>query len=127
MNNQNLELDKRIKKEENRLKKFFKSKGIDINENSAVQSLISRASFMKVSLEDLEQDLKENGWTEMFQQGEKQAPYERQRPTATTYTSLNTNYQKIIKQLTDLLPKSKSNIENQTDTFEEFVYSRDEV
>lgn len=127
MNNQNLELDKRIKKEENRLKKFFKSKGIDINENSAVQSLISRASFMKVSLEDLEQDLKENGWTEMFQQGEKQAPYERQRPTATTYTSLNTNYQKIIKQLTDLLPKSKPNAENQTDTFEEFVYSRDEV
>lgn len=126
MNNQNLELDKRIKKEENRLKKFFKSKGIDINENSAVQSLISRASFMKVSLEDLEQDLKENGWTEMFQQGEKQAPYERQRPTATTYTSLNTNYQKIIKQLTDLLPKSKPT-ENQTDTFEEFVYSRDEV
>ena len=94
------------------MKKFFKSKGIDINENSAVQSLISRASFMKVSLEDLEQDLKENGWTEMFQQGEKQAPYERQRPTATTYTSLNTNYQKIIKQLTDLLPKSKP-VENQ--------------
>ena len=126
MNNQNLELDKRIKKEENRLKKFFKSKGIDINENSAVQSLISRASFMKVSLEDLENDLKENGWTEMFQQGEKQAPYERQRPTATTYTSLNTSYQKIIKQLTDLLPKSKPT-ENQADTFEEFVYSRDEV
>lgn len=126
MNNQNLELDKRIKKEENRLKKFFKSKGIDINENSAVQSLISRASFMKVSLEDLEQDLKENGWTEMFQQGEKQAPYERQRPSANTYNSLNVNYQKIIKQLTDLLPKSKP-VENQTDTFEEFVYSRDEV
>lgn len=126
MNNQNLELDKRIKKEENRLKKFFKSKGIDINENSAVQSLISRASFMKVSLEDLEQDLKENGWTELFQQGKDQKPYERQRPSANTYNSLNVNYQKIIKQLTDLLPKSKP-VENQTDTFEEFVYSRDEV
>lgn len=126
MNNQNLEIDRRIKKEENRLKKFFKSKGVDINENSAVQSLISRASFMKVSLEDLEQDLKENGWTEMFQQGEKQAPYERQRPSANTYNSLNVNYQKIIKQLTDLLPKSKPT-ENQADTFEEFVYSRDEV
>lgn len=126
MNNQNLEIDRRIKKEETKLKKIFKDKGIDVSKNSAIQSLISRASFMKVSLEDLEQDLKENGWTEMFQQGEKQAPYERQRPTATTYTSLNTNYQKIIKQLTDLLPKSKPT-ENQTDTFEEFVYSRDEV
>lgn len=121
-----MEIDRRIKKEETKLKKIFKDKGIDVSKNSAIQSLISRASFMKVSLEDLEQDLKENGWTEMFQQGEKQAPYERQRPTATTYTSLNTNYQKIIKQLTDLLPKSKPT-ENQTDTFEEFVYSRDEV
>ena len=121
-----MEIDRRIKKEETKLKKIFKDKGIDVSKNSAIQSLISRASFMKVSLEDLEQDLKENGWTEMFQQGEKQAPYERQRPTATTYTSLNTNYQKIIKQLTDLLPKPKP-VENQTDTFEEFVYSRDEV
>ncbi|MBS6444545.1 MAG: hypothetical protein KH373_01925 [Ruminococcus sp.] len=127
MNNQNLEIDRRIKKEETKLKKIFKDKGIDVSKNSAIQSLISRASFMKVSLENLEQDLKENGWTELFQQGKDQKPYERQRPTATTYTSLNTNYQKIIKQLTDLLPKSKSNIENQTDTFEEFVYSRDEV
>ena len=122
-----MEIDRRIKKEETKLKKIFKDKGIDVSKNSAIQSLISRASFMKVSLENLEQDLKENGWTELFQQGKDQKPYERQRPTATTYTSLNTNYQKIIKQLTDLLPKSKSNIENQTDTFEEFVYSRDEV
>ena len=126
MNNQNLEIDRRIKKEETKLKKIFKDKGIDVSKNSAIQSLISRASFMKVSLEDLEQDLKENGWTELFQQGKDQKPYERQRPSANTYNSLNVNYQKIIRQLTDLLPKSKP-VENQTDTFEEFVYSRDEV
>lgn len=127
MNNKNLEIDKRIKKEENRLKRIFKDKGIDTSQNSAIQSLISRASFMKVSLEDLEQDLKLNGWTELFQQGKEQKPYERQRPMATTYNSLNINYQKIIKQLTDLLPKSKSTTENQSDGFEEFVYSRDEI
>ena len=126
MNNQNLEIDRRIKKEETKLKKIFKDKGIDVSKNSAIQSLISRASFMKVSLEDLENDLKENGWTELFQQGKDQKPYERQRPSANTYNSLNVNYQKIIKQLTDLLPKSKPT-ENQADTFEEFVYSRDEV
>ena len=121
-----MEIDRRIKKEETKLKKIFKDKGIDVSKNSAIQSLISRASFMKVSLEDLEQDLKENGWTELFQQGKDQKPYERHRPSANTYNSLNVNYQKIIKQLTDLLPKSKP-VENQTDTFEEFVYSRDEV
>ena len=121
-----MEIDRRIRKEETKFKKIFKDSGIDVSKNSAIQSLISRASFMKVSLEDLEQDLKENGWTELFQQGKNQEPYERQRPSATTYNSLNVNYQKIIKQLTDLLPKSKPTT-SQIDTFEEFVYSRDEV
>lgn len=120
-----MEINSRIKKEEDKLKKFFKAKGIDTTKNTAIQSLVSRASFMKVSLEDLESDLKKNGWTELFQQGKDQKPYERQRPTATTYNSLNINYQKIMKQLTDLLPKSK--VENQSDNFEEFVYSRNEI
>lgn len=122
-----MEIDKRIKKEETRLKKIFKDNGIDVSKNSAIHSLISRASFMKVSLEDLEQDLKLNGWTELFQQGKDQKPYERQRPSATTYNSLNVNYQKIIKQLTDLLPKSKPTTEKNLDGFEEFVYSRNEI
>ena len=119
------ETDKRIKKEENRLKKFFKENGVDITKNEAAKSLISRAAFMKISLEDLESELNSNGWVESFKQGKDQEPYERQRPTASTYVSLNGSYQKIIKQLTDLLPKAQKT--EQSDGFEEFVYSRNEI
>ena len=120
-----MDKDKRIRKEANRLKKFSKENGVDITKNEAVKSLISRAAFMKLSLEDLEAELNFNGWVEYFRQGKDQEPYERQRPTAATYVSLNGSYQKIIKQLTDLLPKAQK--AEQSDGFEEFVYSRNEI
>ena len=58
-------------------------------------------------LEDFEDDLDRNGFTEQFQQGERQVPYDRKRPAADLYNTMNTGYQKIIKQLTDLLPDDK--------------------
>ena len=42
--------------------------------------------------------------TEKFSQSENQEPYDRKRPVADLYSAYNTSYQKIIKQLTDLLP-----------------------
>ena len=55
-------------------------------------------------MEDFEKDLDENGYTEPFRQG-NQEPYDRKRPVADMYTSMNALYQKATKQLTDLLPK----------------------
>lgn len=66
---------------------------------------------MKASLEDFEEDISINGFTEPFQQGDKQEPYERKRPAADLYNTMNTSYQKIIKQLTDLLPEDKSEMD----------------
>jgi hypothetical protein len=56
----------------------------------------------------------------MFQQGQTQKPYERQRPAAQLYTSFNTTYQKITKQLTDLLPKENGE-KADTDELIEFL------
>lgn len=100
-----MEREARIKREQNRLKKLF----ADVAENrkKVVEGLIKRAAFMRISLEDLEDDLNANGFTEPFQQGEKQDPYDRKRPSADLYNTMNTSYQKIIKQLTDLLPNEK--------------------
>lgn len=100
-----MEKSKRIKREENRLKKIFT--GVEENKKRTVEGLIKRAAFMRASLEDFEDDLDQNGFTEPFQQGERQAPYDRKRPTADLYNTMNTGYQKIIKQLTDLLPDDK--------------------
>ena len=60
---------------------------------------------MRASLEDFEADLDQDGFVEMFRQGDRQKPYERKRPVADLYNTMNTSYQKIIKQLTDLLPE----------------------
>ena len=98
-----MEKSKRIEKEEKRLGEIFKS--VDENKKRTVEGLIKRAAFMRASLEDFEKDIDENGFVELFQQGEKQAPYERKRPAADLYNTMNTSYQKIIKQLTDLLPE----------------------
>lgn len=113
--------DKRIKKEENRLKKIYKS--IEDNKKDTVIGLIQRLAYLRVTLEDFEKDLDENGFTELFQQGEKQSPYERKRPVADLYNTMNTSYQKGIKQLTDLLPK-EIKVADEDDGFEDFVNSK---
>lgn len=63
---------------------------------------------MRVSLEDMEADLDERGFVEFFSQSEKTEPYERERPVARLYNTLNKNYQSIMKQLSDLVPKPKA-------------------
>lgn len=93
--------NKRIKKEERRLNKIFKDyTSVSL---AIVEKLIARASFMFVQLENYEHDIKINGSTELFSQGEQQ-PYERARPVVQQYATMNGNYQKTLKQLTDLLP-----------------------
>ncbi|MCI6692512.1 MAG: hypothetical protein MR510_08550 [Clostridium sp.] len=116
-----MEKAKRIKKEENRLKKIYRN--IEDNKKDTVIGLIQRLSYLRVTLEDFEKDLDENGFTELFQQGEKQSPYERKRPVADLYNTMNTAYQKGIKQLTDLLPKEIKAID-EDDGFEEFINSK---
>lgn len=105
----------RVKKEENKLKKIFKN--LDENKKQSVEGLIKRAAFMRVSLEDFEADLDCNGFVEKFAQSDKQEPYERKRPVADLYNTMNTSYQKIVKQLTDLLPEGKE----EADELLEFV------
>lgn len=116
-----MEKDKRIKKEENRLKKIYKN--IEDNKKDTVIGLIQRLAYLRITLEDFEKDLDENGFVEWFQQGDKQAPYERKRPVADLYNTMNTAYQKGIKQLTYLLPK-ETVVKEEDDGFDEFVNSR---
>lgn len=97
--------------------------GVDDTKKMLVEGLIERAAFMRAKLEELEIDLNEHGFTELFSQSESQDPYERVRPQATQYHTLNKNYQSIMKQLTDLLPKGTP--KEGDDGFETFVNGRD--
>lgn len=111
----------RITREERRLKRNYKD--IQKDKSAVVEGLIRRAAFMRATLEDMELDLDERGFVEMFAQGE-QEPYERERPVARQYQQMNKNYQSIIKQLSDLLPKEPPK-QKDDDGFESFVMARD--
>lgn len=91
----------RIKKEYNALKRNYKT--LPKDRLNVVEGLIQRAAFMKISLEDMEVDLDENGFVEEFQQSPNVEPYERLRPVASIYNSMNKNYQTIIKELSSQL------------------------
>jgi hypothetical protein len=110
--------DERIKKEVRRLNRIYKD--IAKDNKAIIDGLIQRAAYMRITLEDWEKDIMENGCIEMFTQSEKTDPYERERPVARLYNTMNKNYQSIIKQLTDLIPK-KENSNEEDDGFDAFV------
>jgi len=112
----------RINEEERKLKRNYKE--LQKNVSNVTAGLIRRAAYMKVTLEDYEKDLDENGYVEMFSQSEKQEPYERERPVARLYNTMNKNYQNIIKVLVSLLPKQDPKPKD--DGFDMFIRSRND-
>ena len=113
----------RVSAEKRRLDKLYKD--LPDNKKKLAAGLVERAAFMRVELEDLEAFLAENGWTELFSQG-NQEPYDRARPQGQTYNAVNANYQKIIKQLDAMLPKDTAPKTDADDGFDNFVYGRDD-
>lgn len=95
-------IDRRINREIKNLTTVL----LDVPENkmTVAERLIKRAAFMRIALEDYEDDMKTNGHTEMFTQSEKTEPYERERPVVRLYNSLIRNYSTVMKQIFDLLP-----------------------
>lgn len=114
--------NERIKKEVRRLNRIYKD--IDKDNKAIIDGLIQRAAYMRVTLEDWEKDIMENGHTEMFTQSINTPPYERERPVARLYNTMNKNYQSIIKQLSDLVPKEAPTKGVEDDGFADFIAQR---
>ena len=124
-NKQEKTKEQRIRAEKARLKRIYKT--LPKEAAGTVAGLIDQAAFMRVECEDMAEVLRENGWTEPFRQSERLEPYDRARPIGQAYNSTNANYQKIIKQLTTLLPKSDTAPRQEDDGFGSFVRERDEA
>ena len=122
-----IEMEKAVSDERKRLKRQFSA--VDKKAKAVVLGLIESASFMRVQLQELEADIRINGMTEKFSQSAGQKPYDRKRPQVELYNSINTNYQKIIKQLTDLIPKEerKTAKKAEDDDFLSFANSREDL
>jgi hypothetical protein len=124
MSKKELDKDGRVNKEIKRLKRIYK----DLPKDTlmVVEGLIVEAADLRIRLEDIRKDLDENGYDEMFSQSDNQDPYERERPQARRYISMNKNYQSIMKQLGDYIPKPEPKKRDpKDDGFDEFVMNRD--
>ena len=100
----------RIQAEKDRLLEIFKD--LEENKLKTCSALIDRAAFIRVSLEDLEDQLNKTGWIEPYQNGEKQSGMKKSA-AADVHISLTKNLNTIIKQLLDLVPpaQKKSRLE----------------
>ena len=101
---ENLEKQRRIKKERLRLTKIFAD--LDDNKKKTCIALIDRAAFITVSLQDLEEQLNETGWIETYQNGENQYGLKK-AAAADVHISLTKNLNAIMKQLLDLVPPAQ--------------------
>ena len=93
--------DELISKEYRRLYKIFK--GIDPNMLKTVESLIRNAAFMAVSLDELQRQINEEGYTVEYQNGENQKGT-KQSDAVKTHIAMTKNHALIIRQLCDLVP-----------------------
>jgi hypothetical protein len=94
----------RIKREKDKLLQIFS--GLDENKQKVCMTLIDRAAFITVSLEDLEAELNETGWTETYTNGRNQEGVKK-AAAAEAHISLTKNLNAIIKQLLELVPPAQ--------------------
>jgi len=95
----------RVTLEYHRLKKLYSD--IEPKKLKAVDGLIIQAARARINLDDNWKDICEKGDYEQFTQSDKTDPYERERPVARLYNTRDQSYQRIMKQLTDLLPEEQ--------------------
>ena len=95
-----LDKEKNIKQEINRIKKLYKD--FPKEKSKVLEGLINESAFIKVSLEELRDNLLKNGFTEVFDQGEQR--FNRERPEVKIYTTFIQRYSNVMKQIIDLLP-----------------------
>ena len=96
--------EQKIKREITRLKRVFKD--LDKNKLQTVESLIRNAAFMAVSLEELQEIINVEGYTEEYQTGANQAG-RKQSEAVKTHIAMTKNHAAIMKQLADLAPPVK--------------------
>jgi len=92
-------------KELNKLKKIFKN--IEPDKQKTVERLIENAAFMAESLDELQEIIREKGFTEEYQNGANQFGVKKCSEVE-IYNTMIKNYSSVIKQLVDLLPQGES-------------------
>jgi len=110
--------NKLIEKEKQKLLKLISE--ISDDKKELAERLIDRISFMTITLEILEDDIKEKGPTYLFEQGKQRMYVE--NPSQKSYNTMINRYNAACNSFVNLLPKGNENSED--DGFLEFVTRR---
>ena len=102
LNKAELTKDQRIRQEYERMKELFSA--MPENELSFCDPLLQNAAFMKVTLEDLQQAINENGVTDQYQNGANQSGTKASADLQ-AYNSLAKVYNALMEKLSNRLPK----------------------
>lgn len=102
-----------------RIKKIFEE--IDEERKILAFELIEELIFMKKTLNDCKTHINERGTIELFTQGPNS--YDRETPAMKTYNSTIKNYNIVMKQLLDILPKAEPKLSKSTEEFLKFIDS----
>lgn len=120
-----LEKKNRVKKEVSRLKRLFRE--IDENKKKLVFTTINDIAFMTITMEDLREDIIQDGTTVSYKNGENQYGT-KQNPDAQLYLQLSQKQTQAMKILIDCLPKTKPvDLKEKDDGFDDFVSGREDV
>jgi hypothetical protein len=116
----NLDKQKRIKKEEARLKRLFSK--IDANKKKLVFTTIADVAFMTITMQDLRENIIRDGTTIEYKNGENQYGT-KQSPDAQLYLQMSQKLTSATKILLDCMPKTEKPVEKD-DGFEDFLRGR---
>lgn len=108
--------DKRISAEMKKFKEIFKD--IPDNKKELVEGLIQNAAFMRVTMLELQENIKNEGATLESMTGNGFIVI-KENPASKIYTTMVSRYAVVIQQLQKLLPSD----EVQTDEFFDFIDS----
>lgn len=100
-----LSKEEKIKREKARIKRALSD--LDKNKLAVVSPLIDTVAFTAVSIEELQQQINENGYTVEYKNGENQFGT-KQSDEVKTLLAMQKNLTAAIKTLADIAPASKS-------------------
>ena len=109
--------EKRIIREQERLLSIFSA--LDENELQVAEGLICQASFMLVTLEDLQKAIAESGAVGTYQNGEHQSGT-KQSAELQAYNQTLRSYNAVVTKLLKLVPRKPQHIETPQERWERY-------
>ncbi len=97
-----LEKEKKIRAEKNRILKIYKDIKLDAKIIKVLEGLVSDAAFMRIAIEEIKEKLIKEGLMGKFKNGSQE--FMREKPEAKLFLNFMKQYANTMKQLIDLMP-----------------------